>query len=158
MTSFWAVLKEAFDEGRDEGAHGAPNETLIDAMMLAARADRHVTKEELQRIASLLVRHFRSFATMPDSVVMNALYDAVSRLDARGDVDAQLAAVAGALKKRGTFAEEKGYALAYAVLLADTGLNEKERAFADRFRAALGVAEARAREIEADLEAALKVP
>lgn len=157
MTSFWAVLKEAFDEGRDEGAHGAPNDTLVDAMMLAARADRHVTKEELHRIATLLTRHFRTFASVPERDVMQALYDAVTRLDGHGDLESQLGAVADALKKRGAFAEEKGYALAYAVLLADTGLNDRERAFADRFRAALGVGEVRAKEIEKELEAALEI-
>ncbi len=156
MTSFWAALKEAFDEGRDEGAHGAPSGLLVDAMMLAARSDRHVTKEELGRIAALLTKHFRAFSHLPDSELMTALYDSVARLDAHGDLDAQLAGVAGALKKRGTFAEEKGYALVYAVLLADTGLNESERVFADRFRAALDLDPARAKEIESDLDQALQ--
>ena len=156
MTSFWSALKEAFDEGRDEGAHGAPNALLIDAMMLAARSDRHVTKEELGRIAALLTKHFRSFADVPDTTLMTSLYDSVARLDGYGDLDAQLSGVANALKRRGTFAEEKGYALVYAVLLADTGLNDSERLFADRFRVALGLGPARAREIESDLDQALQ--
>ena len=153
--SFWAKLKEAFDEGRDEGAHGAPTEKLVDAMMLAARAYCHVTKDELHRVATLLSRHFRAFSEVPGADVMNALHDAATRLDAMGDLDAQLEQVAKSLKGKDPFAAEKGYALAYAVLLADTGLNERERAFANRLSDALGLDLQRRAEIEGDLDAAL---
>ena len=155
-TSFLSALKEAFDEGRDEGAHGAPTGRLVDAMMLAARSDRHVTKDELHLVANLLIKHFHAFEAVSDAVVMNALHDATERLDAMGDRDEQLAHVAAALKRRDAFAAEKGYALAYSVLLVDAGLNEREREFAERFAAALGIAEARRFEIEQDLEAALR--
>jgi uncharacterized membrane protein YebE (DUF533 family) len=153
--SFFSTLKEAFDEGRDEGSHGAPTGKLVDAMMLAARSDRHVTKDELHLVVSLLIKHFRAFEAVSDATVMNALYDATTRLDAMGDRDEQLTHVAEALKRRDAFAAEKGYALAYSVLLVDAGLNEREREFAGRFAKALGIADARRLEIEQDLEAAL---
>lgn len=154
--SFLSTLKEAFDEGRDEGAHGAPTGKLVDAMMLAARSDRHVTKDELHLVANLLSKHFRAYEAVSDSVLMNALYDATTRLDAMGDRDEQLKQVAAALKRRDAFAAEKGYALAYSVLLVDAGLNEREREFADRFADALGIGAAQRLEIEEDLEAALR--
>lgn len=157
-SSFLSTLREAFDEGRDEGAHGAPTGKLVDAMMLAARSDRHVTKDELHLVANLLSKHFRVYETVPDAVLMNALFDATSRLDAMGDRDEQLERVAAALKRRDSFAAEKGYALAYSVLLVDAGLNERERDFADRFAEALGIVPARRLEIELDLEAALRGP
>jgi uncharacterized membrane protein YebE (DUF533 family) len=156
MGSFWASLKEAFDEGRDEGAHGAPTALLIEVMMLAARADRHVTKEEMHRVAALLGRHFHAFGAASEADLMNELYTAVTRLDARGDRDEQLRTVAAALRGCGPFGAEKGYALAFAVLLADAGLNERERAFTDRLAEELGVGAARRSEIEADLEQALR--
>jgi tellurite resistance protein len=153
--SFWSVLQDAFAEGADEGAHGAPTDLLIDAMMIAAKADRHVQKEEMRRIATLLTKHFRAFHGRADGAVMDALHASVERLAELGDPEAQLAGLAAKLKARGDFASEKGFALAYAVLLADGGLNEHERAFADRLRVALGLEQARADEIERDLDAAL---
>ncbi|NUO54239.1 MAG: TerB family tellurite resistance protein [Polyangiaceae bacterium] len=157
-SSFLSTLREAFDEGRDEGAHGAPTGKLVDAMMLAARSDRNVTKDELHLVANLLSKHFRAYETVSDAVVMNALHDATTRLDAMGDRDEQLKQVAAALRRRDAFAAEKGYALAYSVLLVDGGLNEREHEFADRFAEALGILPARRLEIEQDLEAALRGP
>jgi len=153
--SFWSVLQDAFAEGADEGAHGAPTDLLIDAMVLAAKADRHVQKEEMGRIAALLTKHFRSFRDRSDGAVMDALHASAERLAGLGDLDAQLSGLATKLQAHGTFASEKAFALAYAVLLADGGLNGRERGWADRLRAALGLVRARADEIERDLDAAL---
>jgi tellurite resistance protein len=154
--SFWSVLKDAFDEGRDEGLHGAPNELLVDVMMLAARADRHVTEDELERVVRLLAGHFARFRALPAKELLALLQDSVLRLDARGEVDEQLAAVAAELRTHGEFAVEKGYALAYATLLSGD-VDDDERAFAARLRDALGLGARRAREIEVDLEQAARL-
>jgi tellurite resistance protein len=156
MSSFWSELRDAFDEGRDEGLHGAPNELLVDAMMLAARADRKVTEDELERVVRLLAGHFKRFAELPAKELFALLHASVLRLDARGEPEAQLATVAAELREHGDFAVEKGYALAYATLLSG-GVDEAEGAFAERFRSALGLGARRAREIEVDLETAARL-
>ncbi len=156
MSSFWSELRDAFDEGRDEGLHGAPNELLVDAMMLAARADRKVTEDELERVVRLLAGHFARFRDLPAKELYALLHASVLRLDARGEPEDQLASVARELRAHGGFAAEKGYALAYATLLSG-GVDEAERAFAERLRAALELEPRRAREIELDLETAARL-
>ena len=93
---------------------------------------------------------------LPAKELYALLHASVLRLDARGEPEDQLASVARELRAHGGFAAEKGYALAYATLLSG-GVDEAERAFAERLRAALELEPRRAREIELDLETAARL-
>lgn len=154
MSSFWTSIKKALDEGQDEGEHGAPTDRLIDAMMLAARADSTVSQDELRRVAALLTKHFRSFAALPKDRLHESLSRCGARLDAMGDAPAQLEQVARSLRDHGSFAVERAYALAYAVLLADEGVTGVERAFADALGQALALDPRRRVAIEDELQGA----
>lgn len=154
--AFWQKLKNAFAEGYEEERAGAPIAALLDVMMLAARADRDITDHELRRVAALLRRHLHTFSSLSDGALERHLRDSLDRLDALGDEQAQLAEVARAITTAGTVAVDEAYALAYAVLLSDDGLNAPERAFATGLMRALGMSGEAARGIEHDLEAALR--
>lgn len=154
--SIWRELRRAFDEGRDEEEHGATTSAFLDLMLLAARADRVVDPDELARVTALLTRHWRTFSGASEEEVARSLAESQARLDAMGEADAQLAAVCGRLVEQGARATEEGYALAYAVLLAAGGINERERAFADRLRNALGVPAAVAEAAERKLDDAAR--
>jgi len=153
---FWQELKQAFGEGYDKERVGAPIELHLDAMMLAARADRDVTDHELQRITALLRRHLHVFSVEPEESVTRSLRASAHRLDELGDEQAQFEHTVTALAKAGEVACDEAYALAYAVLLSDDGLNQAERAFAKRMQLALKVSEGTARKVERELEAAMR--
>lgn len=153
---FWDSLKQAFGEGYEEERAGAPLELHLDAMMLAARADREVTDHELLRIATLLRRHLHVFSAESEEGVTQSPRASGQRLDRLGDENAQFVYTTAALVKAGGVACHEAYALAYAVLLSDEGLNDPERAFAERLAQALGVPSDERRQIERDLDSAMQ--
>jgi tellurite resistance protein len=155
---FWDSLKQAFGEGYEEERAGAPLDLHLDAMTLAARADREVTDHELTRIATLLRRHLRVFSAESEESTTQRLRASGQRLDRRGDEQAQFALTTAALVRAGDAASHEAYALAYAVLLSDDGLNDSERVFAERLAQALGISEDQRRQIERDLDSAIQPP
>jgi tellurite resistance protein len=155
---FWDSLKQAFGEGYEEERAGAPLDLHLDAMTLAARADREVTDHELTRIATLLRRHLHVFSAKSEESVTQSLRASGQRLDRRGDEQAQFAHTTAALVKAGGVACHEAYALAYAVLLSDEGLNDSERVFAERLAQALGISGDERRQIERALDSAIQPP
>ncbi len=148
MASLWSQLQAAFVEGREEGEHGAPTALLLEVMVLAARADREVSAVERARIIRLATRHFATLAKLSETELEKSLAQAESRLDARGDAEAQLTSVARAVHARGTLAIETAFALAHAVLLVDAGVSPPELSFGRAFAELVGLSKERATEIE----------
>jgi tellurite resistance protein len=127
--------------------------SILDAAMLAALSDGDASDDEIWGAVEMLREYGGPFAKLSDNDFEAAVMESFERIEGYGELEDQIAAVAGKLASNEEHATT-AYAVAYSVLLIDEDYGDEEDEFLNAFGEALGLDDDTIQEICDEVDAA----